>query len=46
LGFWEYFAQSFDNPQKVYKKIKKASNIQKYQVTVTEILAHKEFKGF
>lgn len=46
LGFWEYFSQSFDNPQKVYKKIKKAKNIQNYQVAVSEILANKEFKGF
>ncbi|MFY8066818.1 MAG: tRNA dihydrouridine synthase, partial [Flavobacterium sp.] len=24
LGFWEYFSESFSNPQKTYKKIKKA----------------------
>ncbi|WP_152287610.1 tRNA dihydrouridine synthase [Flavicella marina] len=46
LGFWEYFSQSFDNPQKVFKKIKKAKNINNYQVAVKEILANKEFKGF
>lgn len=46
LGFWEYFSQSFDNPQKVYKKIKKAGNIKNYQVAVSEILSNKEFKGF
>lgn len=46
LGFWEYFSLSFDNPQKVLKKIKKAKNINNYQVAVTEILANKEFKGF
>ncbi|MEI6866010.1 tRNA-dihydrouridine synthase family protein [Flavicella sp.] len=46
LGFWEYFAQSFDNPQKVFKKIKKAKSIKNYQVAVSEILANKEFKGF
>ncbi len=38
LGFWEYFSQSFTNPQKTYKKIKKATNSQKYQQAVAEIL--------
>ena len=37
LGFWEYFSQSFDNPQKTYKKIKKASNPRAYQAAVKEI---------
>ena len=46
LGFWEYFSNSFDNPQKVYKKIKKANNVSKYQAAVSEIVANKEFKGF
>lgn len=45
-GFWEYFSQSFSNPQKVLKKIKKASNIKKYEVAVSEILANREFTGF
>lgn len=45
-GFWEYFSQSFSNPQKVLKKIKKATNIKKYEVAVAEILANKEFTGF
>ncbi|MCD8407278.1 tRNA-dihydrouridine synthase family protein [Tenacibaculum dicentrarchi] len=39
LGFWEYFSKSFDNPQKTYKKIKKAGNPKKYQAAVKEILA-------
>ncbi len=39
LGFWEYFSQSFSNPQKTYKKIKKASNLVKYQAAVAEILS-------
>ncbi|MDX1270654.1 tRNA-dihydrouridine synthase family protein [Bizionia paragorgiae] len=39
LGFWEYFSQSFSNPQKTYKKIKKASNPVKYQAAVAEILS-------
>ncbi len=38
LGFWEFFSNSFSNPQKTYKKIKKASNQKKYQAAVREIL--------
>jgi tRNA-dihydrouridine synthase B len=38
LGFWEYFSQSFSNPQKIYKKIKKASNPRAYTQAVAEIL--------
>ena len=38
LGFWEYFSQSFSDPQKTYKKIKKASNQVKYKQAVKEIL--------
>lgn len=38
LGFWEFFSQSFPNPQKTYKAIKKASNPKKYQETVASIL--------
>lgn len=41
-GFWEYFAQSFSNPQKTYKKIKKASNPRAYQQAVNEILSSEE----
>jgi len=36
-GFWEYFSQSFSDPQKTFKKIKKAGNQKKYQATVAEI---------
>ncbi len=32
--FWEYFAQSFSNPHKAYKLIKKSSNYKKYQSAV------------
>lgn len=46
LGFWEYFAQSFDNPQKVFKLIKKAKNLKSYEVAIAEIFANKKFKGF
>ena len=42
LGFWEYFSQSFSNPQKTYKKIKKATNPKKYQAAVAEIFASEE----
>ncbi|WP_299162461.1 tRNA-dihydrouridine synthase family protein [uncultured Tenacibaculum sp.] len=38
LGFWEYFSQSFADPRKTYKKIKKAGNPKKYQAAVKEIL--------
>lgn len=37
LGFWEYFSQSFANPQKTYKKIKKAQNAKNYAIAVNEI---------
>ena len=38
LGFWEFFSQSFPNPQKTVKAIKKASSPKKYQETVASIL--------
>jgi tRNA-dihydrouridine synthase B len=37
-GFWEFFAQSFSNPQKTFKKIKKANNPRAYQQAVAEVL--------
>ncbi|PRP66407.1 tRNA dihydrouridine synthase [Nonlabens agnitus] len=37
-GFWGYFAEQFDNPQKTFKKIKKAGNTKNYQIAVNEIL--------
>ncbi len=37
-GFWGYFSQSFSNPQKTFKKIKKANNPKAYQLAVAEIL--------
>jgi tRNA-dihydrouridine synthase B len=37
LGFWEYFSESFSNPQKTFKKIKKAGNSKNYEATVKEI---------
>ena len=38
LGFWEFFAQSCNNPQKTYKAIKKAGNPFKYKQAVKLIL--------
>tara|TARA_R110002050_G_scaffold252628_1_gene390848 strand:+ start:4873 stop:5820 length:948 start_codon:yes stop_codon:yes gene_type:complete len=38
LNFWEYYSNAFENPQKTFKKIKKAKNIIKYKVAVKEIL--------
>ena len=37
LGFWEYFSESFPNPQKTFKKIKKAGNSKNYEAAVKEI---------
>ncbi|TDT47556.1 tRNA-dihydrouridine synthase [Maribacter spongiicola] len=37
-GFWEYFSLSTSNPQKAFKKIKKANNPKAYQQAVREIL--------
>lgn len=37
LGFWEYFSESFSNPQKTYKKIKKVGNSKNYEIAVKEI---------
>lgn len=37
LNFWEYYALGFSNPQKTFKKIKKAKNIIGYKIAVKEI---------
>ncbi len=37
-GFWSYFSESFGNPQKTFKKIKKANNPKAYKLAVSEIL--------
>ena len=34
--FWEYFSLSFSNTHKVYKRIKKATSIQKYNIAVEQ----------
>ncbi|TCO06030.1 tRNA dihydrouridine synthase [Natronoflexus pectinivorans] len=36
--YWEYFSLMFSNPHKVYKIIKKAGNIEKYKIGVSEII--------
>tara|TARA_B100000809_G_scaffold266401_1_gene328948 strand:- start:77 stop:1021 length:945 start_codon:yes stop_codon:yes gene_type:complete len=36
-SFWEYFATTFDNPQKTFKKIKKSKSIAAYEDAVREI---------
>jgi len=36
-GFWDYFSQSFSNPHKTYKLIKKAGNKKKYDLAVEQI---------
>ena len=35
--FWSYFCESFDNPHKAMKLVKKSSNILKYNAAVVEI---------
>lgn len=37
-SFWEYFSESFENPHKTYKKIKKANSMDAYHLAVSEIL--------
>ena len=42
-GFWNYFAQSFDDSKKVFKKIKKTTNLYKYNNAVNAVF-NGEFK--
>lgn len=35
--FWSYFSESFDNPHKAMKLVKKSSNVLKYNAAVVEI---------
>ncbi len=37
-SFWEYFAQTFPNPHKTFKKIKKAKTIEAYDAAVADIM--------
>jgi len=43
LGFWEYFALSFTNSDKVYKKFRKAKNKNEYQAAISEVFANETF---
>ncbi len=38
LGFWEYWSQTFPDPQKTFKAIKKANNPRSYQRAVHDVL--------
>jgi len=38
-SFWEYFSTLFSNPNKTFKKIKKAKSLKNYHQAVKEILA-------
>lgn len=38
-SLWEYFSNTFSNPKKVYKQIKKAKSISAYDTAVRSILA-------
>lgn len=42
ISYWEYFSSTFENPQKVLKKIKKAKNNASYDQAVKEILENAE----
>jgi tRNA-dihydrouridine synthase len=37
-GYWQYFAQSFHNGAAVFKRIKKAASLEKYQTVVDRFL--------
>jgi tRNA-dihydrouridine synthase len=37
--FWAYFSESFDNPHKAMKLVKKSSNLSKYNAAVSEIFS-------
>jgi len=43
-GFWEYFSLSFINSHKVFKKIKKATSIEKYYSAVSNIMAEESWQ--
>lgn len=40
---WEYFSNTFSNPHKVLKKIKKAQSIRNYEAAVAEIFKNEKF---
>lgn len=42
-GFWEYFSLSFTNSHKVFKRIKKATSLEKYYSAVSTILTEESW---
>lgn len=44
--FWEYFSNSFSQPKKVFKKIKKAKNLMAYEKAVKSILEEVHSSSF
>jgi len=45
LSFWEYFASLFINSHKVYKRIKKANSLEKYNAALHEIFNNEELSN-
>lgn len=43
IPLWEYLSSSFSNSKKVYKAIKKSNRLNKYEVTVKEILRNEDW---
>ena len=44
IPLWEYMSTSFTNNKKVYKAIKKSNNLNKYELTIRDILKNEEWK--
>lgn len=42
-GFWTYFSESFSNPHKAFKLVKKASSLQKYDAAIATIFREFSF---
>ena len=45
LHLWEYFSTSFSNSHKVFKRIKKAKTIERYNAAVAEIFRSEEWEA-
>jgi len=41
--FWEYFSLSFSNSHKVYKRVKKATTIEKYNIAIEQNLSNENW---
>jgi tRNA-dihydrouridine synthase len=46
VHFWEYFANQFENPHKVYKPIKKSRKFNDYQAAVIFAIRNEPLKSF